>query len=281
MIHFFRRIRQSLLEGNKPASPAGRFRKYLIYAIGEIALVMIGILLALQVNIWNENRKSQNQESQALIDLYKEFSQSVVDLGSLQKTRIQQENQFRDYYILITNERIPAIERATSTFPSTYDGVWDPNTNMLEGMISSGAIDNIKNDSLKSLLTLWPNRVSTYSHFENEVLTVLHDMNAYTGERVPQRIVKSGDYSWSLSKWPGEYYPHDLKEKRDIAMTDVVNEVRFQNYISVMTNRLYVNLIVVKRLLADAEVIERLIVKELHSRHLEIPEIELIEGAHE
>lgn len=51
MLKFFRKIRQGLLTENK-------ISKYLIYAIGEIALVMIGILLALQVNNWNEQAKS-------------------------------------------------------------------------------------------------------------------------------------------------------------------------------------------------------------------------------
>ncbi len=50
MIKFFRKIRYELVEKNKTG-------KYLKYAIGEIILVMIGILLALQVNNWNENRK--------------------------------------------------------------------------------------------------------------------------------------------------------------------------------------------------------------------------------
>ena len=53
MIKFFRKIRQKMLTENK-------FSKYLIYAIGEIALVMIGILLALQVSTWNEQKKEYN-----------------------------------------------------------------------------------------------------------------------------------------------------------------------------------------------------------------------------
>ena len=55
MIKFFRNIRQSLLSESK-------FSKYLLYAIGEIALVMIGILLALRVSNWNESRKERVQE---------------------------------------------------------------------------------------------------------------------------------------------------------------------------------------------------------------------------
>ena len=50
MIKFFRRIRRTLLSENK-------FSKYLLYALGEIILVVIGILLALQINNWNEQRK--------------------------------------------------------------------------------------------------------------------------------------------------------------------------------------------------------------------------------
>ena len=50
MIKFFRKIRQRLLTENK-------FSKYLLYAIGEIILVVIGILIALQINNWNEGRK--------------------------------------------------------------------------------------------------------------------------------------------------------------------------------------------------------------------------------
>jgi len=62
MIKFFRKIRQKLLSENK-------FSKYLIYAIGEIALVMIGILLALQVNNWNEEKKDRILEVKILSEI--------------------------------------------------------------------------------------------------------------------------------------------------------------------------------------------------------------------
>ncbi|PTM08728.1 MAG: hypothetical protein DA407_07335 [Bacteroidetes bacterium] len=68
MIRFFRKIRKKLLTESK-------FNKYLVYAIGEIVLVMIGILLALQVNNWNELRKKEEAE----IQLYKKL---IDDLNS-------------------------------------------------------------------------------------------------------------------------------------------------------------------------------------------------------
>ena len=54
MIKFFRKIRFDLIEKNKTG-------KYLKYAIGEIVLVVIGILIAIQINNWNENRKQQSK----------------------------------------------------------------------------------------------------------------------------------------------------------------------------------------------------------------------------
>lgn len=62
MIKFFRKIRQNLLMENK-------FSKYLIYAIGEIVLVVIGIFIALQINNWNELRKEKDQEAIILSDI--------------------------------------------------------------------------------------------------------------------------------------------------------------------------------------------------------------------
>lgn len=70
MIKFFRHIRRNLLsEGKtgKPALPAGR---YLTYAVGEIILVVIGILIALQINNWNENQK-EFKNSKALLEEFK------------------------------------------------------------------------------------------------------------------------------------------------------------------------------------------------------------------
>ena len=80
MIKFFRKIRQNLLlEGKtaKPAMPAGR---YLKYAIGEILLVVIGILIALSINNWNENRKDRNQERELLNQLQSEFQSNLDQL---------------------------------------------------------------------------------------------------------------------------------------------------------------------------------------------------------
>ncbi|MDH7914447.1 DUF6090 family protein [Winogradskyella sp. SYSU M77433] len=66
MLKFFRNIRKSLLN-------EGKTGKYLKYAIGEIVLVVIGILIALQINNWNENRKLENSKEKLMLALKKEL----------------------------------------------------------------------------------------------------------------------------------------------------------------------------------------------------------------
>ena len=76
MIKFFRNIRQNLLS-------EGRTGKYLKYAIGEIILVVIGILLALQINNWNENRKLKEKEVANIQNLVEEIGFNNTTLKSL------------------------------------------------------------------------------------------------------------------------------------------------------------------------------------------------------
>ena len=76
MIEFFRKIRQKLLSENK-------FSKYLIYAIGEIILVVIGILIALQINNWNENNKQKISIEQSLIEVRENLSTDNIEIPKI------------------------------------------------------------------------------------------------------------------------------------------------------------------------------------------------------
>ena len=82
MIKIFRKIRQKLLSENK-------FSKYLLYAMGEIILVVIGILIALQLNTLNQNRQDRIQEQQILVQLLNEYENNLVQLN--QKISIRNE----------------------------------------------------------------------------------------------------------------------------------------------------------------------------------------------
>ena len=75
MIKFFRKIRQQLVTENK-------FSKYLLYAIGEIVLVVIGILIALQINNWNEYQKERKSERLLLSEIRDNLKYDLNDFES-------------------------------------------------------------------------------------------------------------------------------------------------------------------------------------------------------
>jgi hypothetical protein len=84
MIKIFRAVRQKLLNENPPPEATGRvgtFNKYLIYAFGEIVLVVLGILIALQINNWNEIRKEHIEAQKILVDLQADIRTDIETLN--------------------------------------------------------------------------------------------------------------------------------------------------------------------------------------------------------
>jgi len=75
MIKFFRTLRQKLLMENKTS-------KYFQYAFGEIVLVVVGILIALQINNWNESRKTQKRETKILAEINSNLEENMINLES-------------------------------------------------------------------------------------------------------------------------------------------------------------------------------------------------------
>jgi len=80
MLPFFRKKRWRLAE-NPPAGRAGQFFKYSRYAIGEIVLVVVGILVALQINTWKQQADNRKEEQFYLIKLKDNFQQDTMNLN--------------------------------------------------------------------------------------------------------------------------------------------------------------------------------------------------------
>ena len=74
MVQFFRKIRQRLLAENKVS-------KYLLYAFGEIILVVIGILIALGVNNWNQERQDRRSGDDLLVRIHRDLVKDTVDFN--------------------------------------------------------------------------------------------------------------------------------------------------------------------------------------------------------
>ncbi|MEM0519693.1 MULTISPECIES: hypothetical protein [Flavobacteriaceae] len=147
MIKFFRKIRQRLLSDNK-------FSKYLIYAVGEIILVVIGILIALQVNNLNEVRKSNlelNKINQNLIQEFESNQKALnIALGGLKWTKrggLKILSMMGKSESELNRTNIDSLIETSLFWPT-----WKPTNFVLNELKSTGKLSLIKNNKIKELL---------------------------------------------------------------------------------------------------------------------------------
>ena len=172
MIKFFRTIRQKLIMENLSAEQAGKTGKYLKYAFGEIMLVVIGILIALQINNWNEERKTDKVEIKMLQEL----------LSTLESDMVFQNNQIDWFKSQISSSKL-IIEYLNSNltyhdsldfhFGNAFDRFTGLTRDQAYQKAKSNGLDFIKNDSLKEELT-W-----TYETNTNNLLSLADNFNLY------------------------------------------------------------------------------------------------------
>jgi hypothetical protein len=143
-----------------------QFKDYLIYAMGEIVLVMIGILLALQVDTWNQNRKDRNTERKAIVSLLEEFKLNKLRIEEKQQQRQEAFQNFKVFIEAATHGTASdSLMRATHN-ASLFSGFTNPSYGIIKSLVSSGEINLIRNDSLRYLLADWEDQ--TMNLRENE-----------------------------------------------------------------------------------------------------------------
>jgi len=149
MIPFFRKIRKKMTDDDKPL-------KYFRYAIGEIILVVIGILIALQVNNWNESRIEEKRVKEYAKSLIEDFENDIKML----KVSLSQAKQ--SYEAIDSLKQYTSVTKVTELsnsdlFILSTDMLYRPfkwNRSTFEELKSSGSLRYIDNDSLsKKLVT--------------------------------------------------------------------------------------------------------------------------------
>ena len=171
MIKFFRKIRQKLLSENK-------FSKYLIYAIGEIILVVIGILIALQINNANQDRIFRKEE----IRILKSFKNEVKRNISLMNNTIKEKKniiEIDDYLLTFCgpNAKWDSKRNFDNLMQDVIISGWMyfPNDGTLTEVLNSGKLSVIKNDSLRNLISSLPSRISVTQEEEKNYRIDLHE----------------------------------------------------------------------------------------------------------
>jgi len=160
MLKFFRKIRQQLLSEN-------RFSKYLIYAVGEIVLVVIGILIALQVNNWNEQRKLENTGQEYVHEIYKELKTERANIDSILSSLSTQYRGTEHLLSVIeseTKEIKDTIQFTKHFWSTTRLFIIERDLNTFDKLKSSGQSALLKNDSLSTMVDRF------YKNFDIRIL---------------------------------------------------------------------------------------------------------------
>ena len=201
MIKFFRKIRYNLMEQNKTG-------KYLKYAIGEIILVMVGILLALQVNNWNDRRIKKIDKSMMLNSLVIEFEANLNQIKKVMRMHNLVEKSCLSALELI-NEGINEIDEDSLIKIDKGIGVnwtFDPINGALRSSISSGNIHLINNKKLSTLLFEWEDLVGDLVEDELNQRLFVSSKREIMRQYVPQRIQIAEIYDdVETTNFPADY----------------------------------------------------------------------------
>ena len=161
MIKFFRQIRYKLMSENKSG-------KYIKYAIGEIILVVIGILIALKVNDWNETYKQLRQENMYLIKLNDDLQdmKDIIEYTNKLDPEFIMDAQKALHYVQQCDENAPGKEHLDKTLLThgNLRNILIKEATYTE-MLANGAFTRLQNDSLKSAIS--------------NLYSLLHNSNEY------------------------------------------------------------------------------------------------------
>ncbi|MBO0340069.1 DUF6090 family protein [Flagellimonas profundi] len=187
MIKFFRKTRQILLS-------EGRTGKYLKYAIGEIILVVIGILIAIQINSWNESKKNSKKEYYLLEQLQKEFkkdSSTIATQAWLTNLKVHDGKMIKSF--LRGKNDLRSDSLVSFLFFNGKTLLFQSHTPTYDEIISSGNLSLITSENLKTKISNYKSNISSansflfmeahelkkkynshlYQYFDSEIMTYL------------------------------------------------------------------------------------------------------------
>ncbi len=224
MIKFFRKIRYDYLKHNK-------LRNYLKYAIGEIVLVVIGILIAVQINSWNEERRDSAIEIEVLKEISENLGEDILSLeNDIRLNKVGIENVQMIENELVLNETVSdtfLTHFGRITFNTTYTFKTSGYKNLSE--IGFQIIDR---DSIrKSITNLYETQYTFLKEREEAAEKITY------GYLKPsfQEYFKEIRFDTSISKYSPQklYYPKNyegLKNDDDFQrLLDYSKEVKYEN----------------------------------------------------
>jgi hypothetical protein len=212
MIQFFKKIRKKLLVED-------RFKKYVLYAIGEIFLVMVGILLAFQVNIWRDSSLEKKKEIKTIKLLINDLDNEQKSLRTFRSKLDEHEKNLVKLNTFINASKkdsiIKYIPRAVT--------VWNyrPATPTYDGLVRNNNLNIIKNDSIRNHLVI----------FFEEMYPYLDDLRenykiAYKNLDEALEPHYFSEYSKNTKQWDSVFLKNEEALRKDISLKNASANIR-------------------------------------------------------
>ncbi len=233
MIKFFRNIRQNLLS-------SGSTSRYIKYALGEIVLVVIGILIALEINNWNENKKQLALEESYYCRILDDFEldRQLINSSSIElNSKIDSAKQLLQYMHQGNKDLNTYMNKWVKV--QRFD-VFVPRTIAFKDLMSSGNLNILKDIELKNNLSQY------YANLEN-ILHQIHqnreeianrglsyDINGFGFKEIDYLKTALGDKIYSLLPKPtwldNTEHPYFKKMENDIVLIITLSDRQKQHY---------------------------------------------------
>ncbi|MAL58546.1 MAG: hypothetical protein CMC14_00710 [Flavobacteriaceae bacterium] len=235
MIKFFRKIRQNLLSKGKAGN-------YLKYALGEIILVVIGILIALQINKWNEQRKERTKETILLGQLREDYQANLIQLEEKMATR---EKIIISGVALLEAFDNPSSANRDSVIRNIAiignDPTFDPIKNDLNNSENLRLIRNVK---LSRLLSNWSSDVIAVKEVEDAWSKIVYNQFDLTalelgiGRDLSNSFMNEQDHLWLLDKDANSFKIKIGKSKLGATLNEILTN---KNLEGVLGNAITIN----------------------------------------
>ncbi|RNC92080.1 MAG: hypothetical protein ED555_02940 [Allomuricauda sp.] len=223
MIKFFRRIRQKLLSENK-------FSKYLLYALGEIILVVIGILIALQINTWNGNKNNRAKEQLYLTSFQNDMQLNLAELDRVIEKSSQTIGttdsllRYADGQLEIKSiKQVQDLVIGTGSYTFFFGA-----EGTIKDIFGSGDLGLVQNDSIRKAMVNWEADLKYLKEYETLGKDNQLSFINYLKEEIPM-------YKYALKK---DFLDAETVEKI-MSETKFLNLVGEQKHMAKEMNGLY------------------------------------------
>ncbi|TVZ59704.1 hypothetical protein NA63_2240 [Flavobacteriaceae bacterium MAR_2010_105] len=220
MIKFFRKIRQNLLSENK-------FSKYLFYALGEIILVVVGILIALSINNWKEEKQLNKLEKSTLNALIAEFETNRISLRNYLDI-LKEDMMFADSVRMQLGPNKPtlSIDEMNKWFGQIGATTrCEISTDILEDVRSSGNLKIISEADIRRSIGRWTSSLQVLQREEDDWAREFSaEFYPYTNKWL----------AWDdVDKISSPNHPRNFKSKFEIDPRIMLQEFEFSNIMSI------------------------------------------------